>query len=106
GPICGQQRPGLALEDAAELDVDLWNHVVGKRPELRQPAVVHSAVRIGGVHRRGVDAGESLNEVAGELGKISAHFAVVTGALPRARAALERPAVSKPNVQRDIHTVE
>src|SRR5262245_28001755 len=106
GPIRRQQRPGLALEDAAELDVDLWNHIVGERPELRQPAVVHLAVWIGGVHRRCVDARESLYEVDAELGKISAHLAVVTGALPCARAALERPAVSESHIEGYVFPVE
>ena len=68
GPVGGEQRAGLALEHAAELDVNLRNHVVRDGPHLRQPAVVHVAIRIGRVDRRRVDAGKSLNQVDVELG--------------------------------------
>src|SRR5436309_537245 len=45
-----KQRPWLALEDAAELDVDFRNDVGRQRPQLRQPAVVDVAVRVCRAH--------------------------------------------------------
>src|SRR5206468_3765426 len=85
-----KERPGLALQDAAELYVDFRNDVGRERPYLRQPAVVDVAIRIRRTDGRGRETGESLRKVDGgaeaELRQVVSRLAVVRGGLARAGA--------------------